>query len=98
MRPSTILPTALVAASAALAQSTVTYVSVISSTTNGLSTSTATVAPTTTTITSIGSRTGTATTTAVVVTQTRSPGERAAAVEKPVLGLVAACAVGVMVL
>lgn len=37
MRPSTILPAALVAASTALAQSTVTFVSVVSSTTNGLS-------------------------------------------------------------
>lgn len=37
MRPSTILPAALVAASTAWAQSTVTFVSVVSSTTNGLS-------------------------------------------------------------
>ncbi|KAK1834519.1 hypothetical protein QBC39DRAFT_369026 [Podospora conica] len=97
MRPSTFLPAALAAASTALAQSTVTFVSVVSSTTNGPSTSTTVVSPTTS-MTSTGMGTGTGTTTAVVVTQTRSPGDRAAAVEKPVLGLVAACAVGVMVL
>lgn len=118
MRPSTILPAALVAATTALAQSTVTFVSVMSTTSDGLpphpppshavksetdapdtqtedlSTSTAFVEPTTTT--SVGA-TGTDTTTAVVVTQTRSPGERAAAVEKGVLGVVVGV-VGAMVM